>query len=533
MLASHALPLYALAPVGEMLEFQSEPPNSRRSLSLTRTTSDSSLGNQASRAKTVPPRSPPLARSASAGPTAAPLASAHSSSVRRGAGSHASLFASARALGEAGAGGSAPSGAYPGGGHAGALDGSVKRALPRPAATSAIKAAAPVGSASIGISAAQLVSFLYTCDSSYDGPGAPDAQVSGQRDSDGDESDADVPTAGQTTREVARALKRRMREAEETGPQVECLEAQVHPVTGGALVGRAGVHVVHSWNSDFRELVEALVADAEGDLDKRYLLDVFSADLHVALEDPVATVQRIVARADAVLLLVDGEGEALRRLWVVFEALLALQAGKLHVRCTAPEGFGATEAALKAWEARIDAVDWALAEVSRTSDEKKLRAFAEKEWNKNGTGTERALAHLTKALRQDVYSQILIAAVEKGDLKAVLAALELGADPETLDAMGNTGEALAAFNDRKDIEDLLFERRMRHHVHPELSEWALNPQQLADSEQANWFVTEFLRPEERRESDQDIDIHGELLHLYEQSTCTPVLSSRAESSRSN
>ncbi len=64
-------------------------------------------------------------------------------------------------------------------------------------------------------------------------------------------------------------------------------------MTGGALSGRAGVYVGHAWESDFRELVEALVLYAQGDLDKRYFVDVFSTDLHSALDDPVGTVQRI------------------------------------------------------------------------------------------------------------------------------------------------------------------------------------------------------------------------------------------------
>jgi len=249
----------------------------------------------------------------------------------------------------------------------------------------------------------------------------------------------------------------------------------------------------------------------------------------------VATVQGLVADADTVLLLVDCAGEALKRLWVIFETLLAFQADKLKMRCTAPGGFGASEASLKAWEACIDAVDWALAEATLKNDDKRLRAFAEREWNSSGQGVERMMAQLRKFLRQEVYSQILIAAVEKNDKGAVLAALDFGADPEALDAMGNTCEAVAAFNDRTDIEELLFERRMRHRPHLPLADWALDPQQLANSHQAGWFVTEFLggqlEPEEARDSDEEQIIAGEQLRLgeSEESTCTPNLSSRAES----
>jgi len=239
-----------------------------------------------------------------------------------------------------------------------------------------------------------------------------------------------------------------------------------------------------------------------------------------------------VAGADTVLLLVDGAGEALQRLWVVFEAVLALQAGKLDVRCTAAGGFGDSEADLKAWETRIDAADWVLAETSRKCDEKQLRSFAEREWEIGGKGVERMLAQFRKALRQDVYSQILISAVKKGNKSAVRAALDLGADPEAQDALGNTGEALAAFNGRTDIENLLFERRMKDRFHAPL-DWALDPRQLANSEQANWFVTEFLGgslPEEVRDGDEDHIIAGQFLQLSERSTCTPNLSSREESS---
>jgi hypothetical protein len=345
-----------------------------------------------------------------------------------------------------------------------------------------------------------------------------------------------------TTRDVARGLKRRMKDADESGPHVDSLVGQQHLVTGGDVTGRAGVYVAHSWDSNFHELVEALVSNAQGDLDKRYFIDVFSNDLHTIDDDPVATVQRHVAAADTVLLVLDTEGETLRRLWVVFEALLAFQAGKLHVRCTAPDGFGASEAALRDWEGRIDRADWALAECSRKSDDKRLRAFAEKEWEVGGKGVERMLAQLRKTLRQDVYSQILVAAVQDGDKATVSAALDLGADPEAQDALGNTVEALAAFNGREDIENMLFERRMRQQFHPSLSEWALDPRQLAKSDQAGWFVTEYLGgepelddgPDEARESDEEHIVASKFLHLSEQSsTCTSRFSSHDELSQND
>jgi hypothetical protein len=303
------------------------------------------------------------------------------------------------------------------------------------------------------------------------------------------------------------------------------------------------VYLVHAWDADFQQLVEALVADAAGDLDKKYLIDVFGADLHSPLDDPVAAVRRLLAGADEVLLLIDNEGQALQRLWVIFEAFQGFEMGKLRLRCTAPGGFGATEADLNAWDARIDAADWALADVSRKCDEKRLRVYAEKTWETNGKGTERILARLKMALRQDVYNQILVAAVVAGDKHSVSAALERGASPESKDTLGNTVESLAMFNGRSDIENLLFERRMYPKRHLGLSEWALNPQELANSEQASWFVTEYLTDELGREEAQfngieDFLVSGDLLRLTspdlsEQSTRTPHLSSRGESSYGN
>lgn len=462
---------------GAVPEMQSQPRVLRRSLSLTRSSSDSTLTSQ---------------------PTA----------NRRAAGSHAALFASARALGGSGGSaasctatarrtGTAPLLGYP----------------PKGAPKAAVAAAAP-----LGISAAFLLTFM-----SRHGP-QPDMTQS---------EDSDQAT---TTRAVARSLKRRMKDAQETGPHVESLVGQMHSVTGGPIAGSANVHVAHAWDSNFPEFVDTLVADSQGDLDKRYSVDVFCSDLFSGSENAVTTLQGLVAGADTVLLLVDAEGQAFRRLWVIFEAMLAFLAGKLRMRCTSPGGFGTSEAALKAWEARIDSADWALAEAVLKSDEKRLRSFAEREWEIGGKGIERMMAQLRKALRTDAYSQILIGAVVKGDKSAVLAALDLGADPEVLDTQGNTCEAVAAFNGRKDIEDLIFERRMRLRSHMPLAEWALDPQQLASSQQAGediLFVTEYLGgrlgPEETGDSEEERFIAGELLHLSEQSTCTPNLSSRAES----
>lgn len=485
-----------------MLELQSQPRVLRHSLSLTRLPSENGSARSNEGATAAACREP----------------------RHRAAGSHSALFATARALGDGRSGGTTS--------FMSASEGSAQRTassagpsssrskLPQPQTgypgAAKITLAAPTPIEMNGVSAAFMLSFL--------AKHHPEPACTGE----------DELAPSPSTREVGRGLKRRMKDAEENGAHTESLMGQLHPVTGGEVAGSAGIYVAHAWDSDFQKLVEAIVVDAQGDLDKRFFFDVFSTDLHTADDENLASVQRRIALADKVLLIVDKEGVAFRRLWVIFEALLSLQCGKLQVRCAASEGFGDSEASLKAWEALIDTADWALAETSRKLDEKRLRAFAEKEWEAGGRGVERMLAQLRKALRQDIYGQILMSAVKKGDKKTVVAALDLGADPEVEDGLGNTAESLAAFDGRKDIEDILFERRMRTRFHPSLSEWALDPQQLASSDQAGWFVTEFLGgqidADEGRDSDEEQVVAGELLRLSEQSTATPHLSSRDESS---
>jgi len=270
-----------------------------------------------------------------------------------------------------------------------------------------------------------------------------------------------------TTRSVALAVKRRMRAAGEEGPYTRMLEGQKHFLTGGALSGSSRVHVVHAWDASFAGLVECISADAGGNLDQRYFVDVFSADLQEPAADAVASVQRLVAGADEVLLIMDIEGKALVRLWVIFEALLAHSAGKLRVRPVS--GFGSNEAALREWEAKLDAADWMLGEATRGGDEKRLRSFATRAWDSSGRGIERMMAQLKIWMRREVYGEILIGAVEAGDKRSVEKALDMGARPEQRDRQGNTAEALASYLGRTDIEDLLFERRLRNRNHLPLS----------------------------------------------------------------
>mmetsp|Transcript_106665 Transcript_106665/g.188867 ORF Transcript_106665/g.188867 Transcript_106665/m.188867 type:complete len:451 (-) Transcript_106665:129-1481(-) len=335
-----------------------------------------------------------------------------------------------------------------------------------------------------------------------------------------------------TSRTAALALKRRMQEVGQTGSYVDVLGDEEHFMTGGAVAGRTSTHVVHAWDSPFRELVAGVAGDARGDLDRRYGIDVFAADLLNPPADPVATVQGLIAGAGDVLLVLDSEGKALNRLWVLFEVFLAQIAGKLRVRCAASSGFGSSQASLRAWESRIDSIDWVLAETTRSSDDKRLRKFAEFEWEMKGRGVERMLVQLKKFLRSNIYGQILVNAVEAGDRMAVETALDLGADPCTRDHLGNPVEDLASFNGRGDIEKLLFERRMQKMPHLRLSAF-FNPQELADSDQAEWFFTEVAGETENISAavhlgDED-PLHLSSAGFSEQSTRTPHLSSRSSS----
>lgn len=337
-----------------------------------------------------------------------------------------------------------------------------------------------------------------------------------------------------TSRTAALALKRRMQEAGEEGSYVDVLGDKEHFVTGGQLAGRTSTHVVHAWDAGFRELVTCVASDAQGDLDRRYGIDVFATDLLNPPCDPIANVQGLIAGAGDVLLVLDSEGKALKRLWVLFEAFLALGAGKLRVRCGSASGFGSSQASLRAWESRIDAADWVLAEATRSSDDKRLRKFADTEWEMKGRGVERMLVQLKMFLRSHVYGQILVSAVEAGNRQAVELALDLGADPNTRDRLGNPVEELAAFNGRGDIERLLFEKRMQKMPHLRLSAF-FNPRELAESDQAGWFFTEVVGDTDGAHPGGDVTIEAEeTLHLSstglsEQSTRTPNLSSRSSS----
>jgi len=232
------------------------------------------------------------------------------------------------------------------------------------------------------------------------------------------------------------------------------------------------------------------MGDAKGDLDKKYCLDLFSTDLQV--EDCVAVAKAGICTSSDVLLVLDAEGRSLGQLWVIFESLLAAELGKLRVCCSNSAGFGSSEASLRAWETRIDAVDWVQARATRRNDEKRLRRFAEKVWEKQGSGMDGMVARLTKVLRREVYSEILLAAAREGNTSAVHAAIAAGADPQRKDAFGNTGEMVASYAGHVEIENLLFAERMKHQAHLNFDQY-LDPERFPIAVPENVdlsFVTE-------------------------------------------
>jgi len=276
------------------------------------------------------------------------------------------------------------------------------------------------------------------------------------------------------------------REAQETGwegAHLDRFEGERHFVTGGALCGPAPIYVAHAWDASFSDLAACLLRDAAGELDARYSIDLFSTDLISPPDDPVVVAQAAIAGAREVLLVLDAEGIALKRLWVLFESMVALEKGKLRVRCSAPGGFGDTEAALREWTGRIDALDWVLSEATRKSDEKRLRWFAERTWEMHGKGIERVLAQFRKFLRKEVYGQILVGAVCRGDRHTCETLLDEGASIEQLDGHGNTLEEIASSEGFGELEEMLFERRMAGKPHCPLSTYFEVGELMASTEE--------------------------------------------------
>lgn len=290
-----------------------------------------------------------------------------------------------------------------------------------------------------------------------------------------------------STRHVSYEVKRRTES--DPKPYTSVVKGDIHFLTGTPLCGPAKTWVTHHWDENYKALAQALERDAKGDLDKKFFVDVFSTDLHV--EDCVALAKAGICRSSDVLLVLDPQGKALGQLWVIFECLLATEMEKLRVCCSSSAGFGSSEESVRAWEARIDAVDWVQARATRRGDEKRLRRFAEKFWDQ-GRGMDVMLAKLTKCLRREIYSEILVAAAREGNITGVSAALSAGADPQRKDAYGSTGEILAAYAGHSDIENLLFAERMKHVVHLDFEQY-FNPERCPVTVPENVdlsFVTE-------------------------------------------
>ena len=192
-----------------------------------------------------------------------------------------------------------------------------------------------------------------------------------------------------------------------------------HPITGGRITGPSRTHVAHAWDAKFEALVDCLLHDAGSDLDRRYNLDIFNAQEMESIpsagrstvstdnsgEDSVESLQAIVAGVQEVLLVLDKDALCFSRLWVLTEAMMAVQKRKLRIVSTTC-CLGSTAKDIQLWEERIDAIDWTLATSSR-KDERRLRKFAERVWD-HGIGTDRLLAQLKVALRKYIYGQIMV-----------------------------------------------------------------------------------------------------------------------------
>lgn len=280
-----------------------------------------------------------------------------------------------------------------------------------------------------------------------------------------------------STRRVAQEVKKRTERAEpaegaegtegteqSSQPYTSLLAGERYFLTDGLLCGPSQTWVAHAWDMEFKLLTTALENDAKGDFDRRYTLDLFGVDLHAACADPVAAVKAGISRCSEVLLVLDAEACVLGRLWVLFEVLLAMDACKLRSCCAAPGGFGSSEGAVRAWETRIDQIDWVQARATRRSDERRLRQYADKVWEP-AKGVESLLCKLKKLLRVEVHSQILLAATLAGDEGAVRAAIAAGADVQRPDSYGNTAEMLASYHGHPQLEELLFAERVKHQQH--------------------------------------------------------------------
>merc|ERR1712096_78129 len=94
-------------------------------------------------------------------------------------------------------------------------------------------------------------------------------------------------------------------------------------------------------------------------------------------------------------------------------------------------------------------------------DDQRLRRTIEQ----HRLGVEKLTILVKKALRRQVYSEVLLQAARRNDVSTVRAALKLGADADHRDGHGNNAEMIAGYSDLLELETLLFELRVKPLAH--------------------------------------------------------------------
>ncbi|CAK9068016.1 unnamed protein product [Durusdinium trenchii] len=224
----------------------------------------------------------------------------------------------------------------------------------------------------------------------------------------------------------------------------------------GAAGSRRAKHVAVAEEANFEELVDCLVADCGSELERSYRVELAPQEL-----DELEELEASVRSAEEVLLILDRQ--------VLTSCLLCCSTSRRLRVTSPPETFRGSASELLCWEQRLDGLDWQQLTAKGDAATRKLRTFAEQKWDLRGIGTDRLLSQLKVLLRRYIYGQILLKAVQLGDLEAVEAALERGASLDQRDADGNTLEDLARFCNHEEIEEFLFERRMQGMIHQPLS----------------------------------------------------------------
>eukprot|EP00913_Durusdinium_trenchii_P024913 g23384.t1 len=273
----------------------------------------------------------------------------------------------------------------------------------------------------------------------------------------------------------------------------------------GAAGSRRAKHVAVAEEANFEELVDCLVADCGSELERSYRVELAPQEL-----DELEELEASVRSAEEVLLILDRQAFCLSNSWVLTSCLLCCSTSRRLRVTSPPETFRGSASELLCWEQRLDGLDWQQLTAKGDAATRKLRTFAEQKWDTwteafqprrlpcwswtwktllvewverkcsesdlRGIGTDRLLSQLKVLLRRYIYGQILLKAVQLGDLEAVEAALERGASLDQRDepwrkhgADGNTLEDLARFCNHEEIEEFLFERRMQGMIHQPLS----------------------------------------------------------------